>query len=138
MNNFRLLLITVFFLSCCGCITSGKPVAGKGAETPSPRAVTEQMLSEVRDAVIVYSHRRGKPPASLGTLQGKWDSEKVRDGWGNPITYAVGTDSTVRLWSFGSDNAIGGTGDAADIIVVFQPFASPTTTASPLISTPVH
>lgn len=132
--------LTLLFLAWCGCITSGKPAAGgaKVAEAQTPREKTEQTFDEIRDAVVAYSHRRGKPPASLGTLQGRWDSEKVRDGWGNNIAYAVGTDSTVRLWSFGSDNAIGGTGDAADIVVAFQPFSPPTTTASPLVSTPMR
>lgn len=132
------LLVADFLVVGSGCISSGKTNATKMAATPvTPRAVTEKTFDDLRNAIVAYAHKRGKPPASLGALQGRWDSEKVRDGWGNEITYAVGADSTVRLWSFGSDKAIGGHDDAADIVVAFQPLSSPTATAPPLVSTPV-
>lgn len=125
---FRYLSITlsVLFLGVLilvGCASSDRHSSQNASENLPPRSASEQKIEELRDAIIAYSHKHGSPPKSLNAL----GAEKFRDGWGNEIAYTIGTDSTVRLWSFGEDNQIGGIERDADIVVVFNPNAPPST-----------
>lgn len=59
-----------------------------------------------------------KPPANVPVWNGPYlpDDSAITDPWGNPYHFRVpGEHGEVDVYSLGSDNAAGGTGEAKDV-----------------------
>jgi len=86
----------------------------------SPRALTLTRMSVIKNRILLYARQNHSLPPSLFVLPILEDKDnKIEDGWGRPLGYAVDDDGVVVLSSLGSDGKMGGTGDAADIIERF-------------------
>lgn len=82
---------------------------------PTRRA--RELMVRVARAVEAYKHEKGRPPASLADLVPRRLAAVPDDPWGRPFAYAV-SGRSYRLRCDGADGAPGGTGDAADLLVV--------------------
>ena len=60
------------------------------------------------------------PDLSVLPLREGYDN-RITDGGGHEIIYRLGPDGIITLTTYGKDCRIGGTGDNADFIGVFDP-----------------
>ncbi|HBT75640.1 MAG TPA: hypothetical protein DEB39_01665 [Planctomycetaceae bacterium] len=111
-----ILLALTFFP--VGCILPGKH--DSSAPPPDAAEVTREKLEHTKKLIAEYNAGHGHFPKSMSDLSWVNGGEKFEDAWGNEIGYSVSRDKTVRLWSFGADKELGGTGDNADLFITFN------------------
>jgi len=88
---------------------------------PTRRA--RQLMVQVARAVEAYRRETGHLPATLSSLVPRQLPEVPPDPWDRPLAYETGPRG-YRLRCDGADRAPGGTGDAADLLVVNGDFVS--------------
>lgn len=83
----------------------------------------KELVNSRIDAVGRYYNYHGFVPESLESMvndpvgRQSW-IQITNNPWGHPIGYSVSkstTNTTVKIWSYGSDNKPGGDGAAADV-----------------------
>lgn len=82
--------------------------------------MTITRMQGLKRRVLQYAYAHDQLPASLLSLSRMegYDSS-VQDGWKRDIVFEVSASGIVSSRSFGRDNAIGGSGDDADIVRSF-------------------
>jgi len=87
------------------------------------RRARESMIQIAR-AIEAFKAASGRPPASLDVLVPAPFAELPRDPWDRAFVYEPAARG-YRLRCHGADGASGGTGDAADLLVVNGEFVGP-------------
>jgi len=88
-----------------------------------PLRRARDMMVQVARSIERYRARSGRAPNSLDELIPSGLAAVPSDPWGHPFTY-VPSGRGYRLSCLGSDGSPGGTGDAADIVVVNGDFVA--------------
>lgn len=86
-----------------------------------PRNLTVTRMWVTKRRIIQFAQRENRLPSDLSELPPMpgYDTE-TRDAWGRPFIYKSLPDGRVILESYGKDGLIGGTGDNADLIGIFE------------------
>jgi hypothetical protein len=83
----------------------------------SPKETTLTAMSETRVRMHLYMLAQRDYPADLQALPVREGyANRVTDGWGRELIYAVDDAGIISLKSLGRDGKAGGKGDDADII----------------------
>jgi hypothetical protein len=82
-----------------------------------PMRRARALMVQVGRAVEAYKHEKGHLPATLADLVPRELASIPDDPWGRPFAYVV-TGRSYRLRCDGADGAVGGTGEAGDLLVV--------------------
>jgi LPS sulfotransferase NodH len=84
----------------------------------------EKTVSAIRDVasrIGMYVQEHSALPQQLEAVPLPGGAqEHPKDGWSHPLRYEVDGENEFKLISLGSDDAFGGTGDAADIVCTYQ------------------
>lgn len=113
-------LICVLVGGAIGCIAIGDKVA----TTIPPKNLTQTRLAITRNRLERYWNEHGAVPTLASQLPqiANRDCSMV-DGWGNPFSWESNGRDEVRVLSRGKDRWPGGSGDNADLEMIFQAHA---------------
>ncbi len=88
----------------------------------SPEDMTRTAMGETCVRIKIYEKKHGHLPPSLTVLPERHGYiNKITDAWGAPFMYKI-NDPTghASLLSYGADGAEGGSGDNADISMLYK------------------
>lgn len=89
-------------------------------DTIPPKNKTDSVLRFTYVRIQDYWNENGKVPMIAAELPDVKDHDcSMKDGWGRELNWDSDGISKVRVWSLGRDGKPGGTGDDADMEVVF-------------------
>lgn len=85
----------------------------------------QEQVACVLNAIIAYADFHGNPPNTLADLKNDKTAMKTwcvltKDIWNIPINFKVwkdGSNTVVKVWSYGVDKKPGGDGPATDIVL---------------------
>ncbi len=107
--GFSLLAIAAYLVGC------------RTFDTIPKDNLTETRLAITRVRLRKYWDEYGKVPANPRDLPLLPNRDcSMTDAWGKEFQWLADDDSTVRVISFGKDGIVGGTGENADLEILFD------------------
>lgn len=89
-------------------------------DTIPPQNMTESALVFTYHRIQTFWNQHGRVPPKPAEMPDMEDRDcSMKDGWGHELNWDSDGISRVRVWSLGRDEKPGGTGDDADMEVVF-------------------
>ena len=107
----RLIVVALAFSSCRGTQDSESATHDSAIET------TKSRLIKFEDGLALYKLKNRRYPDRVEQLVPKYLTHLPTDGWGNAFIYEriPGSQTGMRLRSYGADGVPGGTGENADL-----------------------
>ena len=120
MNTRQLLGFGTLIFVAAALFLAASCQSGAIVDTIPPENLTEGALQFTYVRIETFWNQHGRVPTKVSELPDVKDHDcSMKDGWGRELHWLSDGKSMVRVWSLGRDGKPGGTGEDADMEVVF-------------------
>jgi Type II secretion system (T2SS), protein G len=120
MDSRHLLISATLAYSAGILLLTASCQTSRIVDTIPPKNVTETRLGITDNRIQNFWNQHGRVPTKPNELPDVKDRDcSLKDGWGRELNWTSDGTSKVKVWSLGRDGKPGGTGEDADMEVVF-------------------